>query len=226
MHPLIFPNTRVLDLPTRWGEVTLGQFDRLTELSEAADVYSSLSVFLNLAPAEVMNLPPAFVYEQVLPVLEFTASTAPDFAAFVRPKVLHMRSTGGGLYDEVPVPDTLEAATFGQACDLGTVLRDATMPLMQKRIRALAIIMHPHWQKGDYDSDAIDTFANCVCVNVSMEEALPLTDFFLSSTTLSEKVTPASKRSWLNGMHWLWSTRWPLAIRRAGLTSSASAGAK
>jgi hypothetical protein len=241
MHPLVLPNTRVLDLPTRWGEVTLGQFDRLTQLPEQSDVYNFLSVFLNLAPVEVMNLPPAFVYEQVLPVLEFAASSAPDFASFVRPTVLHMRSTGGGLYDEVTVPTDLTASTFGQACDLGAVISDTAMPVMQKRLRVLAILMHPHWQKGDYDSDAIDDLANYVCVNVTLEEALPLTDFFLSSTTSSgvampasssaspsavTSVPPASKPWWRNGTHWLWSTRWPLAIRRGGPTSSASAGAK
>jgi hypothetical protein len=241
MHPLTLPTGKVLDLPTRWGEVTLGQFARLTELPDGSDVYNFLSVFLNLAPVEVMNLPPAFVYEQILPVLEFAASTVPDTATFERPKVLHMRSTGGGLYDEVPVLADLTAATFGQACDLGAVLRDEQMPLVQKRIRTLAIIMHPHWHKGDYDSDAIDDLANYVCVNVAIEEALPITDFFLSSTTSSVVATPASSsaspspltrkqpdsKPWYkSGMHWLWSTRWPLAIRRAGLTSSASVGAK
>jgi hypothetical protein len=242
MHPLTLPNaTTPIDLPTRWGEVTLGQLDRLTELPERADVYSFLSVFLNLAPVEVMNLRPAFVYDQVLPVLEFAASTLPDVASFERPTVLHMRSSGGGLYDEIAVPTDLTASTFGQACDLGAVLVDTAMPVMQKRLRTLAIIMHPHWQKGDYDSDAIDDLANYVCVNVSIEEALPITDFFLSSTTSSGEVTPASSSAfrsaatsappvskpwWQNGMHWLWSTRWPLAIRRAGPTSSASAGAR
>nr|GFC10393.1 hypothetical protein [Tanacetum cinerariifolium] len=238
---LILPTGKTIDLPTRWGEVTLGQFDRLTSLPESSDVYNFLSVFLHLAPVEVMNLPPAFVYEQILPVLEFAANSTPDFAAFVRPTVLHMRSTGGGLYDEVPVPAELTAATFGQACDLGTVLQDAAMSVMQKRLRTLAIIMHPHWHKGDYDSDAIDDFANYVCVNVSIEEAVPLTDFFLSSTTLSAAGMPvsssaspsvltkkpqASKPWWKNGTHWLWSTRWPLAIRRSGATSGASPGAR
>ncbi|MDJ0367397.1 hypothetical protein QMK33_19790 [Hymenobacter sp. H14-R3] len=235
MHLLTLPDTRTLDLPTRWGEVTLGQFDRLTELPDRADVYSFLSVFLDLAPVEVMNLPPAFVYEQVLPMLEFAASTTPDFASFGRPTVLHMRSTGGGLYDEVSVPTDLTASTFGQACDLGAILSDTAMTVPQKRIRALAILMHPYWQKGDYDSDAIDTFANYVCVNVAIEEALPLTDFFLSSTTAFAAPTsasssaspsaptstpPASKPSWPSGMRWLWSTRWPLGTRLAGPTSS------
>jgi hypothetical protein len=236
MHPLTLPDTRALDLPTSWGEVTLGQFARLTELPEQSDVYNFLSVFLDLAPVEVMNLPPAFVYEQILPVLEFAASTVPDATAFVRPKLLHMRSTGGGLYDEVPVLADLAAATFGQACDLGAVLSDTTMSLPQKRIRALAILMHPHWAKQPYDSDAIDDFADYVCVNVMLKEALPLTDFFLSSTTSFERPTLASSSAspsvptrkpqgskgwWPNGMHWLWSTRWPLGTRRAGPTSSA-----
>jgi hypothetical protein len=238
MHPLTLPDGRTRELPTRWGEVTLGQFARLAELPEAPDAYSWLSVFLDLSPKEVMNLPRVphdFVNEEVLPVLDFSTAE-PDFTAFARPTILHMRSTGGGLYDEVAVPKELIAATFGQACDLGAVLSDTTMTLHDKRIRALAIIMHPHWQKGDYDSDAIDDFANYVCVNVTIEEAYPITDFFLSSTTLSAKATPpsssaspsaatstppASKPSWQNGMSWLWSTRWPVATKPSGPTSSA-----
>jgi hypothetical protein len=241
MHPLTLPNTRVIDLPTRWGEVTLGQFDRLTELPEQSDVYNFLSVFLNLGPLEVMNLPAAFVNEQVLPVLDFAAGTVPDFASFVRPTYLHLPGETLLTARALKVLDSLDIISFGQATDLGALLQDATMPVTHKRLRALAIVFYPAYVGGDYDADAITDFAEKVCSQARMEEALPITDFFLSSTTSSVVATPASssaspsavtsappasKTSWLNGMRWLWSTRWPLVTRRAGLTSSASAGAK
>jgi hypothetical protein len=85
MHPVTLPDTRTLDLPTRWGEVTLGQFARLTELPKQSDVYNFLSVFLNLSLQEVMNLPWASVNEQMLPVFDFAASTVPDFESFTMP---------------------------------------------------------------------------------------------------------------------------------------------
>jgi hypothetical protein len=241
MHPLILPNTRSLDLPTRWGEVTLGEFARLTELPEGSDVYSFLSVFLNLSPLEVMNLPAAFVNEQVLPVLDFAASTVPDFESWpMRP---YIDLPGKTNYDgcRLHVAKSLDIISFGQATDLGALLQDTTLPVMQKRLKALAIIAYPAYHSSEYDSDAIEDFAEQICSQAKLHDALPITDFFLSSTTSSAGATPASSsaspspvmrkqpasKGWFrNGMHWLWSTRWPLAIRRAGPTSSASAGAK
>jgi hypothetical protein len=234
MHPLALPNTRALDLPTRWGEVTLGQFARLTELPEQSDVYNFLSVFLNLSPLEVMNLPAAFVNEQLLPMLDFAGSTVPDFESFTLPPSILLPTEFGEV--QLPVAKSLDIVTFGQATDLGAVLQDATMPVMQKRLRVLAIVFYPAYVGGDYDFDAIEDFAEKICSQASLEEALPITDFFLSSTTLSAAPTPASssaspsaltkkplasKRWWLSGMRWLWSTRWPLGIRRSGATSSA-----
>lgn len=229
------------DLPTRWGEVTLGQFERLTELPERSDVYNFLSVFLDLSPMQVMNLPSSFMNEQVLPVLDFAANTAPDFESFTRPYELHLPGDSWLTARALKVLPSLDVVTFGQATDLGAVLQDATMPVMQKRLKVLAIVFHPAYVGGDYDSDAIEDFADKVCSQAIMEEALPITDFFLSSTTSSAVATPASSSAspspetrkppaskpwWKNGMHWLWSTRWPLATKRSGPTSGASSGAR
>ncbi len=241
MHPLTLPAGQALDLPTRWGEATLSQFARLTELPEQSDVYNFLSVFLNLSPVEVMNLSAAFVNEQLLPVLDFAASTVPDFASWSMPAYIDF--PGQSDYDgrRLHVAKLLDIITFGQATDLGALLQDAALPVMQKRLKALAIVAYPAYVSGDYDSDAITDFAEKVCAHAILEEALPLTDFFLSSTTSSVvampanssaspspemRKPPASKPWFRNGMRWLWSTRWPLAIRRAGLTSSPSVGAK
>jgi hypothetical protein len=232
---------RATDLPTRWGEVTLGQFARLAELPEGSDVFNFLSVFLDLSPVEVMNLPAAFVNEQVLPVLDFAASTVPDFDSFTLPQLLHLPGETAITARSLPVAPSLDIITFGQATDLGALLQDAELPVLQKRLRALAIVFYPAYVGGDYDSDAITDFAEKVCSRALLEEALPITDFFLSSTTASAAATPASSSAfpsaptsappaskpwWKNGMRWLWSTRWPLATRRSGATSGASAGVR
>lgn len=230
---------RYTELPTRWGEVTLGQFERLTELPEQSDVYNFLSVFLNLSPLEVMNLPAVFVNEQLLPVLDFAANSVPDFESFTLPPSILLPFEFGQR--QLPVAKSLDIVTFGQATDLGAVLQDATIPVLQKRLKVLAIVFHPAYVGGDYDSDAIDDFAERVCSCAVLEEALPITDFFLSSTTSSVVATPASSSAspsaetrrppaskpwWRSGMRWLWSTRWPLATRRSGPTSGASSGAR
>jgi hypothetical protein len=241
MHPLALPNTRALDLPTRWGKVTLGQFARLTELPEQSDVYNFLSVFLDLSPLEVMNLPATLVNEQLLPVLDFASSSLPDFTSFTRPTYLRLPGETPLTARALKTLDSLDIVTFGQATDLGTVLQDAAMPMMQKRLRVLAIVFYPAYVGGDYDSDAITDFADKVCSQASLEEALPITDFFLSSTTSSAVATPASSSAfpspetrkppaskpwWKSGMPWLWSTRWPVATKPSGPTSGASPGAK
>jgi hypothetical protein len=240
MQCVTLPNAEQhTELPTRWGEVSMGQFARLTELPEQSDVYNFLSVFLDLSPLEVMNLPAAFVNEQLLPVLDFAGSTVPDFASFTLPPSILLPTEFGEV--QLPVAKSLDIVTFGQATDLGAVLQDATMPVMQKRLRVLAIVFHPAYVGDRYDSDAIEDFAEKVCSQASLEEALPITDFFLSSTTSFAAATPASSSAspspetrkpqaskpwWKNGMPWLWSTRWPVATKRSGPTSGASLGAK
>jgi hypothetical protein len=178
MHPLTLPTGATLDLPTRWGKVTLGQFARLTELPEQSDVYNFLSVFLDLSPLEVMNLPAAFVNEQVLPVLDFAASTVPDFESWpMRP---YLDLPGKTDYDgrRLHVAKSLDIISFGQATDLGALLQDATLPVMQKRLKALAIVAYPAYVGGDYDHDAIEDFAEQICSQARLEDALPITDFF------------------------------------------------
>jgi hypothetical protein len=241
MYPVTLPDGRTLDLPSHWGKVTLGQFARLTELPEQSDVYNFLSVFLDLSPLEVMNLPWLFVNEQLLPVLDFAASTVPDFERFTLPRLLHLPGETDLTARALPVLTSLDIVTFGQATDLGAVLQDATMPVMQKRLRVLAIVFQPAYVGGDYDSDTITDFAEQVCSQASLEEALPITDFFLSSTMPFAVATPpsssafpspetrkppASKPWWKSGMRWLWSTRWPVGIKRSGATSGDSPGAR
>ena len=242
MYPIVLPDSRTRDLPTRWGEVTLGQAARLAELPDAADVYSMLSVMLDLSPLEVMNLPADFVVEQLLPVLSFVSDADPDFAAFTLPQTVTLpRNEDAGSTVVVPALTDLTAATFGQATDMGAVLQDAAMPVAQKRIQVLAILLYPGYSFGAYDSDNIAAFAEHVCAFARLEEALPLTDFFLSSTTAFAVATPAnssasrsaptsappaSKPWWRNGMRWLWSTRWPVATKLSGPTSGESSGAR
>ena len=242
MYPIVLPDSRTRELPTRWGEVTLGQAARLAELPEGADVYSFLAALLSLSPLEVMNLPHALVVEQLLPVLSFASDTEPDFAAFTMPNSVTLpRNEDPGSTVAVPAITDLTAATFGQATDLGAVLQDAALPVAEKRIQVLAILLYPGYSFGAYDSDHIAAFAEHVCAFARLEEALPLTDFFLSSTTAFAAATspsssaspsaptsapPASKPSWQNGMRWLWSTRWPVATKPSGPTSGASSGAR
>jgi hypothetical protein len=239
MYPIVLPDSRTLALPTRWGEVTLGQAARLAELPDGADIYSFLSVLLNLSPLEVMNLPAAFVNEQVLPVLSFSADEMPGFSGLEMPDTITLP---GEPPRTLPVLSSLDVVSFGQATDLGALLQDTTLPVSQKRIRALAIVLYPAYHgTAEYDADAKDAFGDQVCSQAILEEALPITDFFLPTTTAfaagtppsssaspsaATSTPPASKPSWRNGMRWLWSTRWPVVTKPAGPTSSASAGAR
>jgi hypothetical protein len=237
MQAVKLPNAAAsMGLPTRWGEVTLGQFAQLTELPEQSDVYNFLSVFLNLSPLEVMNLPWLFVNEQLLPVLDFAANTVPDFESWAMPAYIDL--PGQSEYDarRLHVAKSLDIITFGQATDLGGLLQDATLSVMQKRLQVLAIVAYPAYHSSEYDSDQVQDFAEQVCSRAALEQAVPITDFFLSNTTSFAKATPASSSAfpsattsappaskgwWPSGMRWLWSTRWPLVTRRAGPTSSA-----
>jgi hypothetical protein len=133
-------------------------------------------VFLNLSPLEVMNLPAVFVNEQVLPVLDFAANTVPDFESFTLPATISLPAVLHAL--ELPVLSSLDIISFGQATDLGAVLQDAALPMMQKRLRVLAIVFYPAYVGGDYDFDAIEDFAEKICSQASLEEVLPITDFF------------------------------------------------
>jgi hypothetical protein len=239
MRPITLPNaTNPTPLPERWGELTLGQAARIAELPEGADVYSFLSVVLDLSPVQVMNLPVDFVNEQVLPVLSFASDEMPSFSGAALPATITLPLDA--CTKELPVPPSLDITTFGQATDLGALLQDATVPVALKRLKALAIIFYPAYYKGEYDGDQVEDFAERVCSEALMEQAVPITDFFLrattalgATTTANSSASPspqtsmplASKPSWLNGMRWLWSTRWPVATKPSGTTSSTSPGA-
>lgn len=240
MHPLTLPDGRSRTLPTRWGEVTLGQSARLAELPDAADRYSLLSVLLDLSPIEVMNLPTTLVHEQVLPALEFATSGEMPTGG-VPPRSLYLPGVGAFAGRRFPVDLDLTNITFGQATDLGDVLQDTTLSVHERRQQLLAICFYAAYHDAPYDSDGIEEFALEVCSQAYLEEALPLTDFFLLSSTASGAPTPASssaspspstsarpdsKSWWKNGMRWLWSTRWPLATKRSGASSGARPGAK
>ena len=240
MYQLTLPDARTRELPTRWGEVTLGQSARLAELPEGADIYSLLSVLLDLSPLEVMNLPTDFVHEQVTPALEFT-TTGEMPAVGQAPKFINLPSKEDYCLRRFPVNLDVTAITFGQATDFGALLQDAAMSVHEKRQRILAIFFYGPYHDGPYDSDGIEDFAREICSQASLEEALPLTDFFLlSSTAFGGATSPSSSASpspltsgrpdskpwWKSGMRWLWSTRWPLATKPSGPTSGASAGAR
>jgi len=238
MRPITLPNaTSSLPLPERWGELTLGQAARIAELPDGADVYSFLSILLDLSPVEVMNLPTDFVNEQVLPVLSFASDDMPSFSGAALPAIITLPLAA--CTKELPVPPSLDIATFGQATDLGTLLQNAAVPVALKRLKALAIIFYPAYYGGEYDSDQVEDFAERVCSEALMEQAVPITDFFLRTTTaLGATTTPASsaspspqtstplasKPSWLSGMRWLWSTRWPVETKPSGATSSGAPG--
>lgn len=242
MQAITLPNAATsTPLPTRWGEVTLGQFERLTELPERSDVYNFLSVFLNLSPVEVMNLPSVFVNEQVLPVLEFAVNTVPDFEHFELRPFLNLPGETAITARSLPVAKSLEYVAFGQATDLGALLQDEGLPLLQKRQRALAIVFYPPYVGGEYDSDAIEDFATKVCSQATLEEALPITDFFLLTSTESVVVMPpnssaspstltsappASSPWWKSGIRWPWSTPSPVETKPSGPSFSPSHGAR
>jgi hypothetical protein len=200
-----------------------------------------LSVFLNRGPVEVMNLPAKFVTEQVLPVLEFLKEPMPDYSDAPMPPTITL--PGFGRFDArtLPVPASLEVTTFGQATGLGELLQDTEMPTTRKRQLALAIIFYPAYHETGYDQDDKDRFAEQVCSRVSLAEALPITDFFLPITVESGAKSLASSspspstptsvpQDWssssAHGMPWLWSTRWPMATKPSGSSSSSSPGLK
>jgi len=248
MRSITLPNAPTsTPLPERWGELTLGQAARIAELPEGADVYSFLSILLDLGPVEVMNLPTDFVNEQVLPVLSFASDEMPSFSAAALPATITLPLAA--CTKELPVPPSLDITTFGQATDLGALLQNAAVPVALKRIKALAIIFYPAYyatkkdgedeKDADYDTEKVEEFAERVCSEALMEQAVPITDFFLRATTaFGATTTPASsaspspqtstplasKPSWLSGMRWLWSTRWPVGTKPSGATSSAAPG--
>lgn len=242
MYQVTIPNaTAPTSLPTQWAQVTLDQAARLAELPDAADIYDMLSVFLDLGPVEVMNLPATFVTEQVLPVLEFLKEPMPDYTEAPMPPTITF--PGAGQFDtrQLLVKPNLEATSFGQATDLGGVLQDAEMPTTQKRLLALAILFYPAYHESGYDADDKNRFAEQVCGEVSVAQAIPITDFFLRNTVVSGAKSPTSSSespstptsglpvsnsSSRPGTRWRWSMLWLLATKPSGASSSTSIGAR
>jgi hypothetical protein len=229
---------RTEQLPTNWGEVTLGQAQRLSRLGDLyADVFGFLAVFLNCTRQHVMALPVDVISAEVLPALELLTTTAPDFNGFLAPVALTLPTPEGPRQLQVR---GVEAATFGQAADIRAALEELAEDVPALRIRILAILMLPAYTGAPYDSDEVAGFEQ-VCRHAVLAEALPLTDFFLPNTTESgaptlptskafpspaTSVPPASKPSPRTGTHWPSWMPWPKATKPGGTSSSPGPGPK
>jgi len=158
------------------------------------------------------------------------------------PAPSHLVLPGAGRYGLVslPVPPDISAHSFGQAADLGAVLTDASLSRFQQHARVLAIYFYSAYYRCAYDSDGVDAFA-AICSQATLAEALPLTAFFLGSTSASARNMPSSssgfrsrlrsaRRAWISwcssGIRWPSWMRWRLEIKRVGRISSASRGRK
>ena len=229
--------SETVSLPTSWAEVTLRQAQRLAA-TPTADVYGLIGCLIGRTRLDVMSLPAAGVADVVLPALVW-AATPPDFAALPRPAVVTVPQPDGERV-AVPVPASLALETFGQAVDLGNALQLLVDDVAALRIRALAIYLYPAWSGLPYDSDQLEGF-EALCGDVTLCEAVPITDFFLSSTSATAAPTPSASKpspsptpsagpgltpSPPSGRRWPWLMRWPRATKPAGTTSSPSPGAR
>ncbi|UOQ70968.1 hypothetical protein [Hymenobacter cellulosilyticus] len=78
---------------------------------------------------------------------------------------------------EVPVLDTLEDLSFGQASDIGAAIQELGADVPALRLRVLATILQPTYHGTGYDTDQVAE-VELLCQSVPLREALPLTDFF------------------------------------------------
>lgn len=183
-------------------------------------------MLLTLTRSEVMNLPAALLTPELLAALRFAQEPLP---AFPLPDTIRIGDV------VLPLPSSPELGTFGQATDLGALLIDETLPQAEKRLRALAIYLYPLYYRCGYDSDQIDAFAE-LCRDIPLAQALPVTDFFLpsssgyapptsSSSSPSLPALPSVRQVWRNwfrnGIRWPSWMRWPAATKPDGATSSA-----
>ncbi|RFP65919.1 hypothetical protein D0N36_06865 [Hymenobacter lapidiphilus] len=224
--------TALHQLPTRWADVTLAQAADLSALPEGATVQDCLALLLGCAGAELLHLSPQALAGALGSVL-FLSEPAPEgLQSFPRVAVLTMDEV------EVPVPDVLEDLTFGQAADIGAAIRDAGHDVPRLRIVVAAIILQPAYDGMPYDSDRAQAL-EAVVGQMSLAEALPLTDFFLPSSTGFDEATPPASSPFLSakpsgpptsapsvpsGTRWPSWMRWPAATKPAGTTSTASSG--
>ncbi|TGE07722.1 hypothetical protein [Hymenobacter fodinae] len=175
-------------LPTNWGDVTLGQAAKLEALGEAS-IQDCLALLLDCSIPDLLQLRGPELGAALHQVLFLAGEEKPDFTAFVRPTVIRL---GGSIASvEVPVLDTLEDLSFGQAADIGALMQELGSDIPQLRLQVLATILQPAYDGTAYDSDRVAVL-EVLCADIKLRDALPLTDFFLPSTTASAGATPPS----------------------------------
>jgi len=228
---------RLVLLPDCWQDVTLAQADAL---QHTQDLYDTLAILCGVAPEHVMQWPAAVLTDELQEALSFLQVPMPELTGLPVPSHLVLPGTGKYGLVSLPLPQDISAHSFGQAADLGAVLSDASLSPFQQHARVLAIYFYSAYYRCAYDSDGVDAFA-AICSQATLAEALPLTAFFLGSTSASGKPMPSSssgfrsrlrsaRRAWTSwcssGIRWPSWMRWPVATKRVGRISSASRGPK
>ncbi|WP_045689418.1 hypothetical protein [Hymenobacter sp. AT01-02] len=174
--------THLAALPTEWGSVTLAQAAQLATLGDEATMQACLAVLLDCSPEELLQLAPKHL-RRALSALLFLSEPVPDLTSFERPTSILLGDV------EVPILSTLEELTFGQAADIGALIQEHANNVAQLRIPVLATILQPAYDGSGYDSDKALELEQ-LCGTVKLRHALPLTDFFLPSSTASVAATP------------------------------------
>ncbi|WBO86074.1 hypothetical protein [Hymenobacter yonginensis] len=169
-------------LPTDWGSVTLAQAIRLADLGEQATLQDCLAVLLDCSAPELLSLQPRQL-QQALAAGLFLSEPMPTRESYQRPTVLQLGEV------EVPVLDSLEEISFGQAADIGALMQELGGDVAQLRLKVLATILQPAYHGTAYDTNQVAEVEQ-LCGAVKLREALPLTDFFLPSSTASAGPTP------------------------------------
>ncbi len=226
--------TRLHQLPTDWATVTLAQAQDLAALPEGATVQDCLATLLSCPGHELLHLAPAELTRALASVLFLSQPMPEGPDAWPRPASVLLGEV------EVPVLWPLEHLSFGQAADIGAALQELGDELPALRLRVLAIILQPAYDGTGYDSDRIEALET-LCGALTLAEALPLTDFFLPSSTASAEPTPptlssspsalpsgppTSGPSVPSGTRWPSWMRWLAATNAPGTTSTASSGPK
>lgn len=176
--------TALATMPTSWGAVTLTQAAQLAALGEGAHLQNMLAVLLDCGASQVPLLTPADLQVALTGSL-FLAEPMPDYRAYDRPEAVRLGEV------EVPVLDSLDLLTFGQAADIGAAMQQlGSSDVAALRLRVAAILLQPAYAGTAYDSDAVAALEPLVG-GLTLAEALPLTDFFLPSTPASELNTTA-----------------------------------
>lgn len=180
--PPFFAPKELHTLPTNWGDVTLAQSLRLAALGEDAIWLDMLAAMLGCSVAAALIIRDSQIREAAIK-LAFFSEPKPDLTSFERPASILLGDV------EVPILSTLEELTFGQAADIGALIREHANNVAQLRIPVLATILQPAYDGSGYDSDKALELEQ-LCGTVKLRHALPLTDFFLPSSTASVSATP------------------------------------